>query len=163
MVGSFLSIDTRIMTSQWRNNTWLTWKCRFSAKYRPKFIFFLLKKFQISKFHRLFAYKRREVVFLKCSVSFRSISWRYFSNWQLKIFSCGNHPRTLGLCQLTLPRVRGEPTDFFSSFFFKYVKEVTLPPPNGLLPITPKGKTKWWSSSKFQNCQWFIMIWPRNT
>ena len=27
------------MTSQWRNKAWSTWKCWFSAKYRPKLIF----------------------------------------------------------------------------------------------------------------------------
>ena len=32
------------------------------------------------------------MVFLTCSVSFRSISCRYFAKWVLKIFSGGNHP-----------------------------------------------------------------------
>ena len=45
-VGSPLFIDTKIMkigqriTPQWLNETWPTWKYRFSVKYRPKLIFF---------------------------------------------------------------------------------------------------------------------------
>ena len=51
--GSLLFIDTKIikigqrMTSQWRNKTWPTWKCRFSAKHRPILIFFTKKVLNI--------------------------------------------------------------------------------------------------------------------
>ena len=78
------------MTSQRRNKTWLTWKCRFSAKYRPKLIFFVKKVPNIGASPGFLL--KREIVFLTCSVCFRSISWRYFSKWRLKIFSGGNHP-----------------------------------------------------------------------
>ena len=56
------------------------------------------------------------MVFLTCSVSFRSISCRYFSKWRLKIFSGGNHPPPpvpWDFYSLPYPRVRGTP-GFFS-------------------------------------------------
>ena len=52
------------------------------------------------------------MVFLTCSVSFRSISCRYFSKWQLKIFSGGNHPSYPQPSTLPYPRVRGTPGFF---------------------------------------------------
>ena len=43
------------------------------------------------------------MIFLICSVSFRSILCRFFFfKWRLKIFSGGNHPRSLGLLPLLL-------------------------------------------------------------
>ena len=75
---------------------------------------FFAKKFQISEFHPVFTYKKREMVFLTCFVSFRSISWRYFSKWWLKIFSGGNHPLPPSdFDGLPYPRIRGTPGFFF--------------------------------------------------
>ena len=54
------------------------------------------------------------MVFLTCSVSFRSISCRYFSKWRLKIFSDGNQPHVpLDFDGLPYPHVRGYPQIFF--------------------------------------------------
>ena len=53
------------------------------------------------------------MVFLTCSVSFRSISCIYFSKWRLKIFSGGNHPLSSDFDCLPYPRVRGYPGFFF--------------------------------------------------
>ena len=53
------------------------------------------------------------MIFLTCSVSFRSISCRYFSKWRLKIFSGGNQPLpTSDFDGLPYPRVRGYPGFF---------------------------------------------------
>ena len=118
-VGSPLSIDTKIMkisqrmTSQWPNKAWPTWKCRSSAKYRPKLIFALNLK--ISKYRnitRFFVYKEG-IVFLTYSVSFRFISCRYFSKWWLKIFSgCNHHPYPQTSTAYPTP-CSGVPPDFF--------------------------------------------------
>ena len=56
---------------------------------------------------------KKGMMFLRCSVSFGSISCRYFSKWWLKIFSGGNHPPYPRiLTAYPTPRVRGTP------FFF---------------------------------------------
>ena len=105
------------MTSQWRHKSWPTWKCRFSAKYKPKLTFSLIE-FEISKFYPFLLIMKNtkqnktktETVFLTCSVSFRSISLRYLSKWWLKIFSGGNHPPVPSdFDGLPYPRVRGNP------------------------------------------------------
>ena len=62
------------------------------------------------------------MVFLTCSVSFRSISCRYFSKWRLKIFSGGNHPLPLEYDGLPYPRVRGYARIFFHQNYRKGCK-----------------------------------------
>ena len=71
------------MTSQWRNKTWSTWKCWLSAEYSPNWFFFSLKKIPNIRISPVFLYNEEKMVFLICSVSFRSISCRYFSKWWL--------------------------------------------------------------------------------
>ena len=66
------------------------------------------------------------MVFPTCSVSFRSISCRYFSNWRLEIFSGGNnppYPRTLAA--YPTPVLGGTPGFFFIKMTAKDVKEIT--------------------------------------
>ena len=72
----------------WRHNDTIkhkTWKCWLSAEYSPKLIFFFAKKIPNRPIRILpvFPYKEEKMVFLICSVSFRSISCRYFSTWWL--------------------------------------------------------------------------------
>ena len=87
--------------------------------------FFSVKKFQISKFHPVFCLQRREMVFPTLSVSFRSISCRYFSKWWLRIFSGGSHsPVPSDFDGLPYARVRGTPGLFFIKMTVKDVKRL---------------------------------------
>ena len=63
------------------------------------------------------------VVFLICSVSFRTIPWRFFfSKWRLKIFWGGNHPLPSDFEGLPYHHLRGYPRNFFHQNDRKWYK-----------------------------------------
>ena len=91
-----------------------------------EWLIFSLKKFQISEFHPVFCLLRKEMGFLTCSISFRSISCKYFFflNGDLKYFQVTTpYPRTLTAYPSP---VLGVPPLFFIKMTAKDVKEITL-------------------------------------
>ena len=111
------------MTSQWLNKTRPTWKCRFSAKYRPKLIFFFAKKVPNMEISPSFFFLLTNWNGVSnSSVSFRSISWRYiFQNGDLNFFQMTTPPVPSDFDGLPYPRVRGHPVFLFSFFFFFFL------------------------------------------
>ena len=110
------------MTSQWRYQTWLTSKCRFSGKYRPKWNFSPKKvpKIGISPGVLLIT---EGVVFLICSVSFRTIPWRFFfSNSDLKYFEVATTPFLWTLKAYPTTILGGTPGIFFHQNDYKGYK-----------------------------------------
>ena len=92
-----------------------TWRCVVTLKHESVYLF---SDLLVSQAFPVFILRSnpnktgRKMVFLTCSVSFRSISWRYFPKLRLKIISGSNHPLVPSDFYDLPCRVRGYPGFF---------------------------------------------------